>query len=529
MKLKTRLIIAFCTMVFGPVLLLSLYLIGFGTLKGRSVERDYGVEFSATYFVNSVQTISESTNQQWEEISARVRENPESFLTFANLQKVNEELEDKLSYLLVTMNGEIYYQGDDADQRSLVRQLPDYDEEEDTNHSFYIGGEHRSMVKKIDILLKDGRTGSAYIVTKASAVMPDFLTMVWQTLAWIVIVLLITATSMTLWIYHGINAPIEKLREAARKITSGDLDFTLEADGEDEISDLTMDFETMRQRLKESEDEKERFDRENRELISNISHDLKTPITTIKGYVEGIMDGVADTPEKMDRYIKTIYNKANDMDRLINELTFYSLIDTNRIPYNFTRLNVAEFFDDCAEELCMDLEDRGIRFTYENHVAKDVRIIADPEQIKRVINNIVSNSVKYFDKPHGNIDLRVLDAGDFVQVELEDNGKGIDAKELVNIFDRFYRTDEARTTKEGGSGIGLSIVKKIIEDHNGRIWASSKVGHGTVMTFVIRKYLTETAEEPEKKDSKKSRNEEKRKPENKKTDSKKGDSRKADS
>ena len=135
----------------------------------------------------------------------------------------------------------------------------------------------------------------------------------------------------------------------------------------------------MRQRLKESEEEKEKYDRENKELISNISHDLKTPITTVKGYVEGIMDGVADTPEKMDRYIKTIYNKANDMDRLINELTFYSKIDTNRIPYTFNKINVAEYFEDCAEGVCLDLEERGIQFTYENRVDRNTVIIADAE------------------------------------------------------------------------------------------------------------------------------------------------------
>ena len=115
-------------------------------------------------------------------------------------------------------------------------------------------------------------------------------------------------------------------------------------------------------------------------------------------------------------------------------------------------------------------------------------VIADAEQMKRVINNIIGNSIKYMDKPKGQIELRILDAGDFIQVELEDNGKGIAVKDLPNIFDRFYRTDASRNSAQGGSGIGLSIVRKIIEDHGGKIWASSKLGKGTTMCFVIRKY-----------------------------------------
>ena len=309
------------------------------------------------------------------------------------------------------------------------------------------------------------------------------------------LILFLAVVVLAVWNFQGISTSIDKLKGATKKIASGDLDFTLETDSPDEFGELMTDFEVMRQRLVEAEQEKERYDRESRELISNISHDLKTPITTIKGYIEGIMDGVADTPEKMDRYVKTIYNKANEMDRLINELTFYARIDTNRIPYQFTRLNVAEFFEDCAEELCNELEETGIRFSYENSVARDTRIIADPEQIKRVISNIVSNSVKYMDKANGKIELRILDAGDFIQVEIEDNGKGISSKELVNIFDRFYRTDSARTSVENGSGIGLSIVRKIIEDHSGKIWAGSKLGSGTTITFVIRKYQQPEVEE----------------------------------
>ena len=115
-------------------------------------------------------------------------------------------------------------------------------------------------------------------------------------------------------------------------------------------------------------------------------------------------------------------------------------------------------------------------------------IIADPEQMKRVINNIVGNSVKYMDKPDGRIDIRILDEQDSVRVEIEDDGKGIAAKDLPNIFDRFYRTDSSRNSAQGGSGIGLSIVKKVIEDHGGYVWATSREGEGTCVHFVIRKY-----------------------------------------
>ena len=302
------------------------------------------------------------------------------------------------------------------------------------------------------------------------------------------IILVFTALSVGLWIYRSIAVPLVKLKKATKNIKEGNLDFVLEVEGNDEFSQLCQDFEEMRKRLKESTEEKILMDKENKELISNISHDLKTPITAVKGYVEGIMDGVADTPEKMDRYVRTIYNKTNEMDHLINELTFYSKIDTNRIPYTFSKLNVEDYFSDCAEELGLEMETRGIELVYANYVEKGVQVIADGEQIRRVIHNIVSNAIKYMEKPRGIIQLRVKDVGDFIQVEIEDNGKGIAAKDLPYIFDRFYRTDVSRNSSKGGSGIGLSIVKKIKEDHGGKVWATSRLGIGTIMYFVLRKY-----------------------------------------
>ena len=279
--------------------------------------------------------------------------------------------------------------------------------------------------------------------------------------------------------------PLTQLKEATKNIKEGNLDFTIEKTGVDEIGDLCDDFEEMRKRLKESAEEKVAFDKENKELISNISHDLKTPITAVKGYVEGIMDGVADTPEKMDRYIRTIYNKANEMDRLINELTFYSKIDTNRIPYTFNKIHISDYFEDCVDELSVELDSSGISLTYFNYLEEDAVVIADAEQLKRVINNIISNSLKYMNKPKGVINIRLRDVGDFIQIEIEDNGKGIAQKDLANIFERFYRVDKSRSKARGGTGLGLAIVKHAAVFHNAELNVESELGEGTCITVTF--------------------------------------------
>lgn len=305
----------------------------------------------------------------------------------------------------------------------------------------------------------------------------------------LVIILVLTSILVSRWLHAAIFKPVNKLNEAMQKIREGDFTYVLDTDQEGEFGELFRNYEDMRMRLKETAEEKTQQEQRNRELISNISHDLKTPITAIKGYAEGILDGVAATPEKTSKYVRTIYNKAVDMDRLINELTTYSKVENDRIPYKFLRLNVSDYFGDCVEEIGLDLEQRGMEFNYTNLVPQDTMVIADPEQLKKVINNIISNSIKYIDKPKGIINMRILDQNDSVLVELEDNGRGISQADLPKIFDRFYRTDASRNSAQGGSGIGLSIVKKIIEDHGGYIWATSVEGKSTCMHFVLRKYV----------------------------------------
>ena len=300
-------------------------------------------------------------------------------------------------------------------------------------------------------------------------------------------VVLLIAFGVIVWVYETVLKPLNELKKGTKKIKEGDLDFTMETDSSGEMGELVRSFEEMRVRLRESQNEKIRSDNETRELIRNIAHDLKTPITTIRGYSEGILDGVADSPEKQKKYIQTIHNKAVEMTSLIDELSFYAKVDTNRIPYDFKKMSARDFFDDCAGEIRLDLEGKGIEYRYFPNVHPAEKVIIDPEQLKKVINNIISNSVKYMDRTNGFITMTLNDQGDFVQCDLLDNGKGVDKRDLSKIYDRFYRTDASRGSLEGGSGIGLSIAKKIIEDHGGRIWATCETGEGLCQHFILRK------------------------------------------
>ena len=492
MKLRSKLIVTFLILILVPVLFTTAAFFLFGHYQMNAVKRLYGLE-NVTYetLSNTTAMLSRITRETYESMRETARTDPDEFEDSGYLDAVNANLESRYSFLAVRKDGSFTYVGDEEDQTELLDSLPEYgahDADQDQDMGIYIGGNLQALVRQLDFRFTDGAEGSAFIVTSISSMLPEVESLIMDVVMVLAMILIFTSMILTAWIYKSIVTPIHHLQVATKKITDGNLDFEMPAGGEDEIGELCTDFEEMRRRLKETAEEKLEAEKQNKELISNISHDLKTPITAVKGYVEGLMDGVADTPEKQEKYIRTIYNKANDMERLINELTFYSKIDTNRIPYHFDRINVNDYFADCVEELSIELEEQNIELAYFNYVDENVQVIADAEQIKRVINNIVSNSIKYIDKPKGYINIRVKDVGDFVQVEIEDNGKGIATKDLPLIFNRFYRTDASRNSSKGGSGIGLSIVKKIIEDHGGKVWATSKENTGTVMYFVLRKY-----------------------------------------
>ena len=487
MKFRTKLIITFLIVILLPILLSGIAFIAVGAMVSYNSDLNFQIEISDdSTLSDSLASLSNTTNMMYIRLENIAEEDERRLEDKAFLEDLNEEASRVSSYIVVRKGIEEYYTGNEEMSGRFFSRLPAYGfESKDSNSGFYYN-DMQKLVKQIDFVFSDGNEGSLFLVTRVNSVVSrSFLIYLFSA---IIFILVLTSIVLTQWVYKGFFEPINRLNVAMQQIAEGNFEYSLTSEDTNEIGELYRNYEDMRLRLKESTEEKIQNERQNRELVSNISHDLKTPITAIKGYVEGIMDGVADTPEKMDRYIKTIYTKANDMNRLINELTYYSGIDSNRIPYNFHRINLADFFQDCVEDVGLDLESKNIELNYSNLVDPSTRIIADPEQLKKVIDNIVGNSIKYMDKPKGVINIRILDEVDSVRVEIEDNGKGISTKDLGKIFERFYRTDASRNSSTGGSGIGLSIVKKIIEDHGGYIWATSKDGEGTCLHFVIRKY-----------------------------------------
>lgn len=495
MKLKNKLRMLFLLITVIPMALSCISILVVGHWKLYSIQKYYNVD-DATYsdMSNSTYLVDHLTKKIQKKVRRQINRDSLQLQDREYLESVNKELKKYFSFLVVRIGEEYTYIGNEAEAENLMDYLPRSSAmEEKGMHPTYLISDGEYLVKQENFSLGD-KQADVFIISSVDSVIPQIKVMIIEMILAILFSILVVALVLTYWIYQSIIKPMQKLRIAAKNISEGNLDFTIEVEQADEIGDLCRDFEQMRRRLKDNAAEKLRDDIKNKELICNISHDLKTPITTIKGYVEGIMDGVADTPEKMERYLQTIYHKANDMNTLIGELTLYSQIDSNHIPYHFSKVNLSQYFLDCSEELSMELEAKNIQLTYINELDKDTVIIADAEQFKRVINNIISNSVKYIGDKKGSLKIHLKDENDFVHIEIEDNGKGIPPKELPLIFERFYRTDASRNSMQGGSGIGLSIAKKVMEAHGGMIWATSQVGEGTTMHLLIRKHIERVEE-----------------------------------
>ena len=488
MKLSKKLMGICLTLIVIPAMVMTAAWLVMSRQQARDIRERFGLQGKVDpYSFSAAQRFDAMLRTMVKGIDTDREKDPDCVLNNDYLTDVNERVGQMGGFILAWQNGDYYYAGgyaSDEMREYLTKSLP----ADNNRNVYYSEGSTQYLIGSHSFVDAAGADGIVYLVSDVTDSLPALSKTVGIFLIVGIMVLLFSVLITGSWLRNSLVKPLAALKEATNAIREGNLDVPVKVVGDDEVAELCRDFEDMRKHLKEAADEQLQTEKNNKVLISNISHDLKTPITAIKGYVEGIRDGVASSPEKVDKYLHTIYNKANDMDRLVDELTLYSKIDTNRVPYNFTKIPVKRWFEDCAEELHEELEAQNVEVSYSGRVKEDTIMVGDPEQLKRVVNNIISNSVKYMDKDRKTIDIHVEDGEDFIRVEIRDNGKGIAGKDIPYIFDRFYRTDSSRNSSTGGSGIGLSIVKKIVEDHGGRIWASSREGVGTTMTIEMRKY-----------------------------------------
>lgn len=284
---------------------------------------------------------------------------------------------------------------------------------------------------------------------------------------------------------RNIFKPLKILNNAVPEIIKGNLDVNLKNFDNTEIGSFIRAFDLMCMELKQSLTVKDGLERERKELTASISHDIKTPLASIKAYAEGLRDGVADSPASAGKYTNVIISKTDGLIKLVNDLLQHSIQDLGALEINLQEQYSKQLFMRIIEPLSLKLENSSLRLKLENEIP-DVLIKADAFRLEQVIANLLQNSEKY-SSGTGEIVINTVLEDDYLLFSVSDNGKGIPPEELPFIFDRHFRGSGLKQSNIGGSGLGLSICKYIIEKHGGIIFAESTPDKGSVFRFTIPK------------------------------------------
>lgn len=307
----------------------------------------------------------------------------------------------------------------------------------------------------------------------------------------VVTLFIILATNLAL--AYGMSKdlvnPIHNLSLATKRIRAGDLDYEIDYRGGNEIGELSKDFDEMRVELREAKKLEKAYEENRRELIAGISHDLGSPLTRIKGYVLGIMDGIADTPEKREKYLRTIYDTATDMDNLVDQLSLLSKLETKNVAFDFTEIEASKHFSHYTERIEMLTVNTGVKCIVKNYCREGVFVMADVVQMNRIVKNLVENSVKYNKNPEPVVKVELRNTEKSILLSVSDNGPGVPEEELEKIFESFYRTDKARhNSGKSGNGLGLAIVRKIVVGLGGAVKAENNKDGGLKVTVSLPAY-----------------------------------------
>lgn len=278
--------------------------------------------------------------------------------------------------------------------------------------------------------------------------------------------------------------PIEALKNGVEEIARGNYGVVVKCDLKNEIGLLVASFNEMARKLGESERIKSEYEENRKALVINISHDLKTPITTLQGYVEAILDGEVP-PENKEKYLQIIHRNIIYVNKLIDDLFLFSKLDLQKLDFHFADVPIRAFMSDLTEELGLELAERQVRLVYVDQMDEDLPVLLDRKRMHQAIRNIISNALKYGPEKGLVIRAGLSKQGEFACIETSDNGPGIPADKLPHIFERFYRIDNERTKDMSSTGLGLAIARELVEAHGGKITAASEEGKGTTFTITL--------------------------------------------
>lgn len=394
--------------------------------------------------------------------------------------------------LVIRQNDRIIFSGATLQGIDLLSSLPEYDMNNNSIRNTLNVGSRFYSYAKFDFYFspESDEKGSVFVIRERSPFAEMIRTLLPILILVFVIILSLTGFLLYRYVTRKIILPLDKLRQSAEHIKNGDLTFELQTASRDEVGQLVQTFDQMRHRLYESIQLQLHYEENRKQLLSNISHDLRTPITTIKGYAEGIRDGVTNTPQKLDKYVGAIYTRATDMERLVDELLYYSKLDMKKEPFSFRQLELSHFLHQIAEELTIEFDNHSVELKWEEKLQEPIYVLADAEKLKRVMMNLLDNCLKYMKQHPKRLTIGIERQDDHALVRISDNGPGIHPESLPHIFERFYREEPSRSpAASGGSGLGLAIAQQIIEGHGGEIWATSEQGHGTNVFFTLKIFV----------------------------------------
>ena len=301
------------------------------------------------------------------------------------------------------------------------------------------------------------------------------------------IVLLVFAGGMAMVMGYFLSSTITErihlLKGAAGKLASGDLQTRVPVNGRDEVAALAVTFNQMAEQLQAADQKQRELDTMRRDLIAWVSHDLQTPLTSMRAILEAVSDGVVDDPETVKRYLNTAQRDVKNLSALIDDLFQMAQLDAGGFPLHRAESSLGDLVSDTLESFT-ELAKQG-EVTLEGNVDSDVDpVTMDTQAIGRVLNNLIGNALRHTPQ-RGRVSVWVRRTGQGVEVTVSDTGEGIRSEDIPHIFERFYRGEKSRNRGTGGAGLGLAIARGIVRAHGGDIWVKSQIGKGTQFSFNI--------------------------------------------